>query len=74
MFWYFVLFLAGSVIGSVIGEIVRVNRAKGILRLDTSQPTEEPYLFLELRSSPLCLEKKRYVLLRVNSESYIPRK
>ena len=44
----------------------------GTLRVDTSDPYEEPYLFLELRRGVGDIKRMKYVMLKVNIENYIP--
>lgn len=46
----------------------------GTIRIDKSDPYDNPYLFLELSKSIDVLEKKKQVTLKVNTISYIPHK
>lgn len=46
----------------------------GTLRIDTSDPDDGPYLFLELSKNPNLIRSKKYVTLKVNSNDYISRK
>ena len=52
-----------------------LNKAKiGTLRVDTSDPEDRPYLFLELEKNVGYISSKSYVLLKVNTQSYLSRK
>lgn len=63
--------LVGVLIGYIFA-IASSNRiAKGCLRVDNSDPTEEPYLFLELNESVRAIMKKDYVVFKVNVKNYI---
>ena len=42
----------------------------GTLRIDSSDP-DGPYLFLELATDPNIIKKEKYVLLKVDTRSYI---
>ena len=45
----------------------------GTLRIDSSDP-DSPYLFLELETDPNIIKKEKYVLLKVDTKSYISQK
>lgn len=68
--------LVGLIIGMIIGIIIVISilnrKSVGDLRIDDSDP-DGVYLFLELNCSTAAVAKRRYVLLRVNPKSYIPR-
>lgn len=61
------------IIGGVIGYIIAPRRKKpvGALRIDRSDPTEQPYLFLEFTASPDILSKSKYVVLDVKNVNFI---
>lgn len=67
-------FLVGAVLGSVISGVILYLHVVGTLRVDRSDPTENPYLFLELSKRLEAVTKKKYVVLRVNKKNYISHK
>lgn len=73
-------YIIGLIIGTVVGMIVTFifcrinNKVVGTLRVDQSDPDDEPYLFLELNSSIDAVRKREYVTLKVNTENYISQK
>lgn len=64
----------GVLIGVVVTVVITRIKSVGSLRIDTSDPDDNPYLFLELTKEVSCIYKKRYVLLKVNTHDLIPRK
>lgn len=66
--------LIGAVIGVVITGMVIYIHIVGTLRIDHSDPMENPYLFLELSKRLEAVTKKKYVVLRVNKKNYISHK
>lgn len=70
--------LLGFIFGSVTMFIfcVRSHRKSnipeiGVLRIDTSDPEDGPYLFLELRHNIDSFYNEKKVALLVNTENYI---
>ncbi len=63
--------LIGLLIGLIIGIIIPRLKVSGYLRVDTSDPTDQPYLFLELSKPPQTLKRKKYVMFKVNPKNYI---
>lgn len=66
------------VVGFVLGIVAaifmyRVKRA-GTLRIDRSDPTEPPYIFLELDKGVGDISRKKNVILKVKNENYISQK
>ena len=63
-----------SVCTVVIGYVLAVKKYSkkpiGTLRIDSSDP-DGPYLFLELTTDPNIIKKEKYVLLKVDTRSYI---
>lgn len=59
------------------GYILGIYHAKqhpiGTLRVDSSDP-DGPYMFLELETDPSVIKKEKYVLLKVDTRSYISQK
>lgn len=65
-------FFTGLAVGAVL-TFERFDYA-GTLRVDTSFPDEQPSLFLELSEDVGDVRKKKYVILKVNPNSYISQK
>lgn len=63
--------ILGLACGIGITLAVIHGKAIGTLRLDSSDPYEKPYLFLELNNDCGNLLKKKYVVLKVNPKPYI---
>lgn len=82
-FVYFILLVIGLLIGIFIGIFIGISRIKktieeesvGDLRIDRSMPDEPPRPFLEVYAGNTIdsIAQKKFVLLRVNNESYLPR-
>lgn len=70
--------LVGFMIGMIIGWglTVTISRRKsvGSLRIDTSDPDDSPYLFLELSKDVGEIYAKKYITLRVSIKNFIPHK
>lgn len=64
----------GVLIGVVATVIITQIKSVGSLRIDTSDPDDNPYLFLELSTEVRDIYRKKYVLLKVNTNNLIPRK
>ena len=69
---FVVVFIVGLLCGCAITYLVSKNGSIGDLRIDTSDPDDNPYLFLELSKSIDVIKHKKYVTLKVNTNSYIP--
>lgn len=67
-----IIFVIGILIGCVITLSIFRMRSVGSLRIDTSDPDDGPYLFLELSKDVSVVYQKRYVTLKVNTKSFIP--
>ena len=65
------LFLLGFMVGIVFFLICLVVRSVGTLRVDQSDPTEPPYLFLELDKPVENIIKEKYVLFKVIKKNFI---
>ena len=65
------LFLLGFMVGIVSFLVYLIVRSVGTLRVDQSDPTEQPYLFLELDKPVETVTNKKYVLFRVNKKNFI---
>jgi len=76
MAYFFIGDIIGLIIGAIIGFIFGATRKQptsGTLRIDNSDPSESPYLFVELKGDPLALKELPYVTFEVNAENYVPR-
>ena len=65
------LVLLGFVGGMVFLLICLIARSIGTLRVDQSDPTEQPYLFLELDKPVESVINEKYVLFRVVKKNFI---
>ena len=65
------LVLLGFVGGVIFFLICLAARSIGTLRVDQSDPTEQPYLFLELNKPVESVINKKYVVFRVNKKNFI---
>ena len=65
------LVLLGFVGGMIFFLICLAARSIGTLRVDQSDPTEQPYLFLELDKPVENIVKEKYVLFRVRKKNFI---
>ena len=65
------LFLLGFMAGIVSFLVYLIVRSVGTLRVDQSDPTEQPYLFLELDKPVESVINKKYVVFRVNKKNFI---
>ena len=65
------LFLLGFVVGIVSFLVYLIVRSVGTLRVDQSDPTEQPYLFLELDKPVETVTNKKYVLFRIIKKNFI---
>ena len=65
------LFLLGFMVGIVSFLVYLIVRSVGTLRVDQSDPTEQPYLFLELDKPVEIVTNKKYVLFRVIKKNFI---
>lgn len=62
----------GIVIGILIGAVLFHRRPIGNLRVDHSDPTSDPYLFLELGTDVGSVMRKKYVTFKVRIEDFLP--
>lgn len=66
--------IVGAIIGVLITLLIFSTISAGNLRVDQSIPEDDPYLFLELTKSVSTVLKKRFVVLKVRVEDFIPHK
>ena len=73
--WFAVVGLVGVIVGFALGVNAVYKRLKiGTLRVDQSDPFDEPYLFLDLSRPVSYVMTRKFVCIDVNVEDYIPRK
>ena len=63
--------LVAIVIGFVISRVLPRERPLGDLRVDRSDPTCEPYLFLELGPDVYAIMRRKHVTFRVKVENLL---
>lgn len=68
----FVVAIIALVVGVCVGLAIRHQHPVGDLRVDRSDPLDAPYLFLELDTDVYSIMRKKYVMLRVKTENFIP--
>ncbi len=61
-------------VGIVVGVAITCQRPAGDLRVDHSDPSDGPYLFLELDTDVRNVMKKKYVIFRVKIKDFLPQK
>jgi hypothetical protein len=69
VFWLSVGFIIGYVVIAVFTKSIKYI---GSLRMDASDPDDGPYLFLELETDVEELSRKKYVILKINTDDFIP--
>ena len=67
-----VIAIVSVIIGIVIGRLTHRERPLGNLRVDQSDPTDKPYLFLELDTDVRTIMHKKHATFRVKVENFIP--
>lgn len=65
--------IIGIVFGGIFIIIPIYSDYVGALRIDHSDPDEEPYLFLELNRGVGDITRKKWVILKVDPRDYISR-
>lgn len=74
---YVAIIIIACIMSALIGFVIGVkyhHKPVGTLRVDHSDPDDNPYLFLELSGDPKKLPNQKYITLKVNIENYISRK
>lgn len=66
--------IVGIIIGGVATCLILGAFGVGNLRVDQSIPEDGPYLFLELTENVSTILKKKFVVLKVRAEDFIPHK
>ena len=62
----------GIVIDVLLGIVLSRRRSLGNLRVDRSDPTSEPLLFLELGTDVRTIMRKKQVVFKVRVEDFLP--
>lgn len=66
------IFIIGLMIGCIVTSVIYRRKRVGTLRIDTSDPTDGNYFFLEVDSGKLAsISNQKTILLRVDTQSYI---
>ena len=71
---YALIFILGVIFGGILVHTIKKEDIVGDLRIDTSDPDDGPYMFLELNRSVMSIYNEKLVTLRVNTQNYISRK
>lgn len=66
-----VALVVGIIIGNLVTRMIFKPRMVGTLRIDHSDPSEPPYMFLELAKGVGDISNDKYVMLEVSTEPYI---
>ena len=69
-----IIFIVGILIGMLIAVIEFRKLIAGTLRVDQSDPDDQPYLFLEISQEPNRAFNKKHIILKVNIQNYISHK
>lgn len=69
--WVLLALLLGVLVGITASAVFFHAKTIGSLRIDRSDPSEPPYLFLEVEKNPDALEHGRMVVLRVRKENLV---
>ena len=67
-------FILGVFAGAIVTYVNHRRHMIGNLRVDRSDPDDNPYIFLESSVGLDSIEKMRYVLMDVKVENYISQK
>lgn len=68
------IFLAGVIIGLIVGRVVAIRKTMGRLRIDHSEPDEPTRMFVELKGvTPDMIAEHKIVTFEVINENYISR-
>lgn len=69
--WIVLALIGGILVGVAASSVYFRARTIGSLRVDRSDPSEPPYLFLEVEKNPDALQHGRLVVLRIRKENLI---
>ena len=65
-------FIIGIAVGILLGAILFHRGPVGDLRVDRSDSTENPSLFLELERDVWFVSRKKKITLRVRNQDFLP--
>lgn len=69
--WIVLALIGGILVGVAASAVYFRARTIGSLRVDRSDPSEPPYLFLEVEKNPDALQHGQLVVLRIRKENLI---
>lgn len=72
--WIAISFVMGLLVGIVVCRAYNSNQSVGNLRIDHSDPSEPPYLFLELSDGVHTIINKKTVCFKVRHENFVSQK
>lgn len=72
--WIAVALALGVLVGIAASAVFFHAKTIGALRVDHSDPSEPPYLFLEVEKNPDALRHGQVVVLRVRRENFVSHK
>ena len=61
----------GVAVGFIFAVLILKVKSVGKLRVDRSDPSDNPYLFLELSRGVNQISGRKYVILEVKNENFI---
>ena len=67
---YIIIGIIAFIMGFIVSNIGK-KKPIGTLRIDNSEPDEDPLLFLEIYTNPKNIMNEKQVLLDVNTKSYL---
>lgn len=71
---YFIVLLAGVIIGLIVCRVATTRKTMGRLRIDHSEPYEPAKMFVELKGvTPDVIAQYKFVTFEVINESYLSR-
>jgi hypothetical protein len=68
-----VIFIVGFIIGWSFSIFLNRSKFIGLLRIDVSDPNDNPYLFLELLEEMNVVLRKKYIILKIEFNEVITR-
>ena len=70
--WMIIMFVIGVIFGCAVTVISYQRKHVGTLRIDTSDPSDGAYFFLEIESGKAkTIPNQKTILLSVNTQNYI---
>lgn len=68
---YIIAFVFGLLIGIIFQRFMFRRHKIGDLRIDKSDPNDNPYMFMELNVNTNALKSLNYVVMNVKEENFI---